>query len=86
MTELSLYKFIHENSVEWRKQDNNGTPDIIIFPYVFQLEEFCNLVKNYRSDEGIKITLREHYVAIFVREICEYFNIDADKVFVGDGN
>lgn len=52
MTELQLYKFIHDNGVYWRKDNNIGIPDIIIFPYVFQLEEFCNLIKNYKIDDG----------------------------------
>ena len=35
MTELELYKYINDNSIEWHRQDNDGTPDIIMFPLTF---------------------------------------------------
>jgi hypothetical protein len=86
MTELELYKYIHDNSIEWRREVNEGSPDILIFPYVFQLEDFCKLIKAYNADDGgLVIRLLNGYCAIWMNDICEYFAIDIDKVFVGGG-
>lgn len=30
MTELELYKYINDNDIEWNRQDNDGTPDVLI--------------------------------------------------------
>ena len=84
MTELELYKFINDNSIEWHRQDNDGMSNILIFPYTFQLEDFCKLVKDY--DRGLVIRLLNGYVAIWMNDLCDYFGIDIDKVFVGDGH
>jgi hypothetical protein len=84
MTELELYKYINDNGIEWHRQDNDGTPDIIIFPYIFQLEEFCKLVMGYESEEGVILRLFGGYVAIWMQDLCDYYGIDIDKVFMGD--
>jgi hypothetical protein len=86
MTELQLFRYIHENNIEWHRQDNDGTPDILIFPYVFQLEDFCKLVKGYNIDDGgLIIRLMNGYVAIWMGELCEYYGINMDNVFIGEG-
>lgn len=83
MTDLDLYKFINNNSIEWHRQDNDGIPDVLIFPYTFQLEEFSKLTKGfYNDDRGLTIHLKDGYAAIWMAEICDYFGIDIDKVFV----
>lgn len=83
MTELELYKYIN-NNIEWHRQDNKGTPDIIIFPRTFQIEEFAKLVKPYAGDDGIACTLMAGYFAFWMKDICDYFGLDIDKVFCGD--
>lgn len=45
MTELELYKYINDNNIEWHRQDNDGTPDIIMFPLTFQIDEFVVLLR-----------------------------------------
>jgi len=85
MTELLLYKFINDKNIEWHRQDNDGIPDIIIFPYTFYLEDFFEIVKDYNTDDGLEIRLKDGYVAIWMNDLCEYFGVDIDKVFVGDG-
>jgi hypothetical protein len=86
MTELDLYKFINDNNIEWHRQDNDGTPDIIIFPFIFQLDEFYKLLKGYKTDEGgLEIRLFYGYVSVWMNEICEYYDIDIKKVFNGNG-
>lgn len=86
MTELELYKYINDNNIEWHRQDNDGTPDIIIFPLTFQIDEFVKLVKGYASDDGIECRLKDGYFAFWMQDICDYYGIDIDKVFVGDGH
>jgi len=85
MTELELYKFINDNNIEWHRQDNDGTPDVIIFPYTFHLEEFFKVIKDYNIDDGgLEIRLLNGYVTIWMNDLCEYFGVDIDKVFTGD--
>jgi len=83
MTELELYKYINDNNIEWHRRDNDGTPDIVIFPYTFQVEEFANLIKS-SIDEGIECRLMNGYFAFWMKDICEYYGIDMDKVFCGE--
>jgi len=86
MTELELYKFINDNNIEWHRQENDGNPDIIIFPYTFHLEDFCKIVKDYNTDDGgLVIRLLNGYCGIWMNDLCEYFGLDIDKVFAGDG-
>lgn len=84
MNDLDLYKYINNNNIEWHKRDNNGEKDVVIFPYTFQVEDFVKLVKNYDSDEGIECRLMGTYFAIWMKDLCEYYGIDIDKVFVGE--
>ncbi len=84
MTELDLYKFINDNDVEWHRQDNDGASDIIIFPSIYEIGEFNNMVKSITSDEGIKCIMKDRYFAIWMNDICEHYGIDIDKVFIGE--
>jgi hypothetical protein len=83
MTELELYKFINDNNVEWHKRDNEGTEDVVILPYIFLLEEFSKLIKDYDSDEGLILRLQKDYVGIWMKDLCEYFGIELNNVFKG---
>lgn len=84
MTELELYKYIKDNNVEWHRHDNEGTPDVVILPFIFQLEDFSNLISNYNTDEGLTMRLQNGYVGIWMKDLCDYFDIDMDKVFTGE--
>lgn len=86
MTELELYKFITNSNVEWHRESNEGEEDIIIMPYIFNLEDFSKLVKNYDNDgQGLQMRLMNgSYVAIWMRNICEYYGIEINNVFVGE--
>lgn len=89
MTELELYKYINDNNIEWhrwhRHLDNrHSVADIIIFPYIFQIDEFAKLIKDYTSDEGMECYLKDGYFAFWMRDLCDYYDIDIDKVFCGD--
>ena len=81
MTELDLYKFITDNVIEWNRLDNNGKPDVIIFPLIYQIEEFANLVKGYTGDGGIECRLMDGYFAFWMQDICDYYGIEINNVF-----
>ena len=81
MTELELYKFINDNNIEWHRQDNDGVPDIIIFPYFFQMEEFGKLMKNFTRDGGLECRMLDNYFAIWMQDVCDYFGISSENVF-----
>lgn len=84
MTELELYKYIQENGIEWHRYENDGKEDVLIFPYIFQLEEFANMIKNATDEEGVECRIKGNYVAVWMLDICEYFGIEMDNVFKGD--
>jgi hypothetical protein len=81
MTELELYKFINDNSIEWSKEINDHTEDILIFPYTFQMDRFVELVKDCDFDEGLICRLKGHYFAIWMSELCKSNGIDMNNVF-----
>lgn len=82
MTELELYKYINDNNVEWHIQDNDGEEDIIIFPYIFQIDEFSKLIKGYTGDGGIECHLMDGYFGIWMKDLCEYYGVEMEKVFI----
>jgi hypothetical protein len=80
MTELELYKYIKNNAIEWHRRDNNGTYDVIIMPNVPELLAFLKLVKDYYG-AGIEAMIKNDYFAIWMKDLCFYFDIDMDNVF-----
>lgn len=85
MTELQLYKFITDNDIEWHRRDNDGALDVIIFPAPIQIEYFQKILSSgVYDDNGIKCIMREGYFAFWMKDICEYYGIDMDKVFIGE--
>lgn len=82
MTELDLYKYINDNIIEWRKQDNNGTPDIIIFPRIWQIEGFAELFRSFTCSGGFEFSFVDGYFAIWMNDICDYYSIDPDNIFI----
>lgn len=84
MTELNLYKFITESNIEWHRQDNDGTPDIIIFVPHYEIEDFSKLVKSYTSDEGLACRMRDGYFAFWMQDVCDHYGIDSKNVFCGE--
>lgn len=84
MTELELYKYINDNNIEWHRRDNDNVPDIVILPYIFQVEEFNKLLNSYVSDGGIECRMMDGYFAFWMQDICDYYGIDSDKVFTGE--
>ncbi len=84
MTELGLYKYISDNNIEWHRHNNEGVPDVVILPYTFQLEDFNKLIENYDTDDGLEVRLKNGYAAIWMKDLCEYFDVEMDNVFKGE--
>jgi hypothetical protein len=85
MKAIELYRFITENDIEYHYRDNNGTEDVIIFPYTFQIDEFSELLKSYDyCDGGIECFLMDGYFAIWMKDVCEYYGIELSEVFDKD--
>lgn len=83
MTAIQLYKFISDNNVEWRYQDNDGTEDVIVFINNYILDEFTEMIEHSTFDEGgVEVTLFGGYIAIWMGWICGYNDIDMKEVFV----
>lgn len=82
MTEIRLYKFIVNNDIEWHYQENDGIEDVLIFPSVYIIGEFCDLLgPTIFDDEGIVCNLKDGYLAIWMREICDYFGFEMENIF-----
>lgn len=85
MKAIELYKYINENNIEWHRQDNEGTPDVIIFPLTFQIEGFMKILSSgVFDDAGIECRIKEGYFAIWMKDICDYYGIELDEVFSGE--
>jgi hypothetical protein len=81
MTELELYKYIKNNAIEWHRRDNNGTDDIIILPSNYEFSIFLKLVEDYTGEGGIEGRIKNGYFAIWMKDLCDYYDIDMDNVF-----
>jgi hypothetical protein len=87
MTELDLYKFIINNDIEWHRDDNEGTIDVVIFVPTYQIEDFNKLemVKGYVDDGGIECRMMEGYFCFWMKDICDHYGIDINKIFYETG-
>lgn len=82
MTELDLYKFIQENNIEWHWHEFLGGDDVIAFFYFFQIEEFAKILsKDVFDDEGIECVMKDGYLALQMKDICDYYGIEMENVF-----
>ncbi len=82
MNSLSLYKFIHENSVEFRWENRNENRDVLIFPSIWCIDDFNKLFSSSGFDDGgIKCTMMEGYFAFWMSDICDYYGIELTDVF-----
>lgn len=85
---VKFYKFIKTNSIEWHWFENDeGYQDVVILPYIFQLEDFMGLLSETDfDDEGVKCVLKSGYVAIRLGELFENKGIELSDVFPKDEN
>lgn len=86
-TALSLFKFIKKHDIEYHWRDHNDVQDVIIFPRGGHIEEFTKILgAAYFDDGGIRCTLMDGYIAIWMGDICERFDIDMAEVFSRDND
>ncbi len=82
MKSIDLYKFVTDNNIEYSYAMNEKTEDVLIFPYYFQVSDFCKMLpKCIFDDEGIICNIKDGYLAIWMNEICEYCGIELGEVF-----
>ena len=85
MTELELHKYINENNIEWHKQDNEGSEDVIIFPTYVELHGFNKMLSPCSFDDGgIQCIIKDGYVAIWMNDICDYHGVEIKNIFLGE--
>jgi len=78
MTAIQLYKFINKNECEYHWHDE----DVILFVNAGDITEFCDLLGGSTfDDEGIKVTLKDGYICVWMKDICEYADINLLDVF-----
>ena len=83
MTALELYKYITENKIEYKWEDNDGEQDVLLMPLICEVEGLLKLFsENYFSDGGINVVLFKGYLAIWMKDICSYYGIELDDIFV----
>ena len=80
MTELELYKYIHDEDTA--PEYTFDGEKAIIWIYHFNIDEFVKLIGNAILIEGgIEVRLQEHCIAMEMNDICEYHDIELGKIF-----
>jgi len=78
MTELSLYKFITDNNVEFHWHGE----DVIAFIMKWDIKEWMELIPDFLTDEkGIECRMKQDYFCFWMKDICERLDIDINNVF-----
>lgn len=96
MTELELYKYIHDNNIEVHiykngaekpdlselTDDNSWEWKVYMMPYIWQLQDFVDICSaSLFDDEGIECVLKQGYICIDLFPIMGYYGIDSINVF-----
>jgi hypothetical protein len=77
MTALKLYKFIQENDIELRWEDE----ELIAWVGFHCISEFTDMIGyDYLSDGGLDANLQYHCLALDIVPICEYFDIEPTDI------
>jgi hypothetical protein len=82
MAELGLFKFLQDTEVRWVK-DETGTFMLLAWIPFYELQEFVNLIDGYiLNNFGIGITCNLQWKCVFIdlTPICEYFDIDPERI------
>jgi hypothetical protein len=77
MTELDLYKFCNENEMDWRGEK------LIMWIYPSDIQELVDLI-GYQSlsEGGLEVVIcGTGQIAMEVNEICEWFDIDPERIY-----
>lgn len=83
MTELELYKFITDNSIEWHHDNSDGVLDVIVFLHIYELADFMKICGSSIFDEdGIDCVMKDGYIAVWMNDICNYHGIEINNIFI----
>jgi|WetSurSiteA1Bulk_404760.scaffolds.fasta_scaffold63219_2 hypothetical protein len=83
MKKFELYKFIHENNVEYHWHEN----DVILMPNFDEAKEFNELLPaSIFDDSGIECIMKDGYLCIYMESICSYCDIEMFDVFPNESN
>ena len=78
MTAINLYKFIQKDACEYHWHDE----DVLLFINALDIKEFCDLLgARTFDDEGVQVTLKDGYICLFMKDICESVDILLTDVF-----
>jgi len=85
MTELTFYKFVTENKIEWHRHINRGAPDVIAFIPFSRIEYFKSLLSaSHLMDSEVECVMKDGYFAFWMNDICDYYGVDINNVFSGE--
>lgn len=85
MNSIQLYKFITDNCLEWRWTNNEQEDDVILFLPFSSLGGF-SIVTEWSDDEPYPCVLKSNYIALFLKNICEYHGLDIEDIFDKQGS
>lgn len=76
MSELDLYKFVQDKEMDWRGDT------LVLWLYPSDLQEFANLIgDNVLSEGGLEVRLLTGgMVGIEMNEVCEWFDIEPERI------
>ena len=88
MTELQLYKWVHDNHIEyhchsrWAVDDNSIIDEIVyIYPNYYELEELSKMLSpSIFDDGGIELHWNGRYFCLDLIPIAEYYGIDINNI------
>lgn len=82
MTALQLYKFLQDNGIEYHWHELVEGINVICFIPVICLSDFIALhSSSVFDDDGIMCHLKQGYLAIWMKDICEHYGIELNEVF-----
>lgn len=85
MTESELYKFVEKSNSEWHWEDNIHKGlfnEVYLFIHVYDITEFMLLLGTiFLTNTDTEVVIKDKYFVFKMEEICEYFDIEMEKVF-----
>lgn len=80
MKELDLYRFVTDHKIEYH-WDNDGKKIHMFVNYLDIRTFYSILTYNIFDEEGIECNMKDGYFAFEMVEICEYYDIESERVF-----
>lgn len=81
MTKEELEKFLKDNNVGWKWEDNKGIPDVLIYPLIEQFFDFSKLIRKYLREYCLYLKCKNNLVGIYMNDICLFYDIKTEEIF-----